>query len=113
LLQVDAYAFLVESNFQAPIVGGIIIYDDLIPRQVKPNPRKVKEVLENVMALLKSRVLPEAEGNNNKCLSCSYYPLCQILPKQGGITETQIRNGFRSEDRDKTAFLVDYERLQE
>lgn len=95
LLQVDAYAFLAEgSSKYSPIIGGIIVYNDLRPREVKPNPERAREVLRQVIWLLESDVLPEAEGSSNKCGKCAYYPLCQVLPQEGGLKDTEIKNAF-------------------
>lgn len=95
LPQVDAYAFLAEgSSKYSPIISGIIIYNDLIPREVKPNPERAREVLRQGIWLLGSDVLPEAEGNSSKCAKCAYYPLCQVLPQEGGLKDTQVRNAF-------------------
>ena len=92
LLQVDAYTFLAEGSPKySPVVGGVIIYNDLIPREVKPNPERAKQILGKVIELLESDVLPEAEGNINKCVRCAYYPLCQILPQKGGLEDTEIK----------------------
>ena len=94
-LQVDAYAFLAEGNPKySPIIGGIIVYNDLKPRKVKPNPENAIEVFREVMWLLGSDVLPEAEGKENRCVKCNYYALCQVLPKEGGLKATDIRNAF-------------------
>ena len=99
LLQVDAYAFLAEANPEySPIVGGIIIYNDLVPRKVNPDPERAKEILGEVIRLLKSDILPEAEGNTNKCVSCAYYPLCQVLPQKGGLKDAQIKNFLSHKD---------------
>lgn len=95
LLQVDAYAFLLEgSSHYSPVIGGIIVYNDLIPRRVDPDPERAREVLREVIWLLESDVLPEAEGSSNKCVKCAYYPLCQVLPQEGGLKESEIRNAF-------------------
>jgi len=92
LLQVDAYAFLAEGSPKySPVVGGVIIYNDLMPRHVKPNPERAKEILGKVIELLESDVLPEAEGNIKKCVKCAYYPLCQVLPQKGGLKDTEIK----------------------
>lgn len=97
LLQVDAYAFLAEACPKySPVVGGIIIYNDLIPRKVRPNPERAKEILGSVTKLLESSVLPEAEGNIKKCFSCDYYPLCQVLPQKGRLTDSQIKGRFNA-----------------
>ena len=95
LLQVDAYAFLVEGNSKySPIIGGIIIYNDLKPREVKPNPERAREVFRQVIWLLGSDILPKAEGSGNKCVKCAYYPLCQLLPQEGGLKDAEIKNAF-------------------
>lgn len=97
-LQVDAYAFLAETNRKYwPIKCGMIIYNDLVPRKVESNPKRVKEILGRLMKLLESDVLPEAENNPNKCTKCSYYPLCQILPRKGGLKTSEIRKSFSIE----------------
>ena len=96
-LQVDAYAFLAEGSSYSPVIGGIIVYNDLEPRKVEPHPEKAEEVLREVIWLVESDVLPEAEGNSNKCLKCDYYPLCQLLPQEGGLTDTEIKNAFATQ----------------
>ena len=102
LLQVDAYAFLAEGNSKySPIIGGIIIYNDLRPRKVKPNPERAREALRRVIWLLVRDVLPEAEGNSNKCVKCTYYTLCQVLPQEGGLKATEIKSAFASRLRPK------------
>ena len=95
LLQIDAYAFLAEgSSKYSPVISGIIIYNDLRPREVTLHPEKAEEVLREVIWLLESAVLPEVEESGNKCVKCDYYPLCQILPREGGLTDTQIKSAF-------------------
>ena len=100
-LQVDAYAFLAEGNNYSPVISGIIIYNDLKPRKVKPNPDNAIEVLREVIWLLENDVLPEVEGNENKCKKCSYYALCQVLPVEGGLRVTEIKNAFAKRLRRK------------
>lgn len=95
-IQVDAYAFLAEAYKEySPVTGGIIIYNDLVPRQVRPNPKRVEGLLDGVLKLLENDCLPDAQVNINKCVSCSYYPLCQVLPREGGLTEGELKNTFR------------------
>ena len=98
LLQLDAYAFLAEGKPEySPIVGGIIIYSDLKPREVMPNPDKAIEVLREVIWLLENDSLPKEKSNKNTCKKCSYYALCQVLPKEGRLTATEIRNAFATQ----------------
>lgn len=95
LLQVDAYAFLAMGDSRySPIISGIIIYNDLKPRRVEPNPKWAEEVLGKVIKLLEDDILPEAEEHMTKCVTCAYYTLCQVLPKRGGLEGTEIKNLF-------------------
>lgn len=92
-LQLDAYAFLIEGDERyrnTPIKSGVILYNDLTPREVKLEPSNVEGVLEKVKRTLDCKKLPEAKPNTN-CGFCYYYPLCQVLPKKGGLTVNQIK----------------------
>jgi CRISPR/Cas system-associated exonuclease Cas4 (RecB family) len=97
LLQLDAYAFLAEESEYSPVVDGIIIYNDLKPRKVKPDPDHAVEVLREAIWLLENDSLPEEKGNKTICKKCSYYALCQVLPKEGGLTANEIRNAFATQ----------------
>ena len=102
ILQVDAYAFLAEGNNYSPVVGGIIVYNDLKPRKVKPNPKNAMQVLNQVIWLLDFEdALPEENDNKNTCKKCSHYALCQVLPSEGGLKATEIRNAFAKRLRRK------------
>ena len=90
-LQVDAYAFLMENSGYTPLEYGIVLYNDLKPRKVKPEPAEAKELLDKVTKLLESKILPEGCNNNKKCLFCRYYSLCQVLPRKGGQTASIIK----------------------
>lgn len=94
ILQVDAYAFLAEGNGFSPVVCGVVIYNDLKPMKVKPNPNHAVEVLREMIWLLENDDLPKEKGNKNICKKCSYYALCQVLPKEGGVTASNIKNAF-------------------
>jgi len=94
-LQVDAYAFLAEGNNYSPVVGGIIVYNDLKARNVRPNLKNAMQVLNEVIWLLDFEdALPEENDNKNTCKKCSHYALCQVLPPEGGLKATEIRNAF-------------------
>lgn len=102
ILQVDAYAFLAEGTKYSPVVGGIIIYNDLETRKVKPNPKNAMQVLNQMIWLLDFEdVLPEQNDNKNTCKKCSHYALCQVLPPEGGLKATEIRNAFAKRLRRK------------
>jgi len=86
-LQLDAYSFLIEKEGYVPVKSAIIIYKDLVPREVIPNPERVPEYIGMAEKVLQSDILPEKE---DKCAYCSYGPLCAILPEKGGLTTDQI-----------------------
>lgn len=91
-LQVDAYAFLMEGDERykdAPIKSGVILYNDLRPIEVKPEPARVPKILEKMKAILELDSLPQVRPNT-RCFYCYYFPLCQVLPKEGGLSARQI-----------------------
>ena len=91
-LQVDAYAFLMEGDERyknIPIKSGVILYNDLRPIEIKPEPARIPKILEKMKATLELDSLPEIKPNT-RCLYCYYSPLCQVLPKEGGLSARQI-----------------------
>ena len=92
-LQLDAYAFLMEGDERyknTPVKSGVILYNDLIPREVKLEPTNIEGMLEKVKRTLSCKTLPEVKSNTN-CTFCYFYPLCRVLPKKGGLTANQIK----------------------
>lgn len=91
-LQVDVYAFLMEGDERykdAPIKSGVILYNDLRPIEVKPEPVRVPKILAKMKAILELDNLPQVRPNT-RCFYCYYSPLCQVLPKEGGPSARQI-----------------------
>ena len=99
-IQIDAYAYLAEQNGYKPIFG-LILYNDLIPRETKPSPERIPEIIKKIKEILSSDFLPSLELSESdkfkqsddpreKCRYCHYYPLCQILPENGGIRMNEI-----------------------
>ncbi|MDH5733950.1 MAG: CRISPR-associated protein Cas4 [Candidatus Bathyarchaeota archaeon] len=91
-LQVDAYAFLMEGDERykdVPIKSGVILYNDLRPIEIKPEPAHIPKILERMKDTLKLGSLPEIRPNT-RCLYCYYSPLCQVLPREGGLSARQI-----------------------
>ena len=90
-LQVDAYAFLMEEDKRfkdAPIKGGVILYNDLRPREVESETALIPKMLEKMKQILECDTLPKAGSSN--CSFCYYYPLCQTLPQEGGLKPGEI-----------------------
>ena len=80
----------------SPVKSGVIIYSDLVPREVRPNPKRVEGLLDGSVEVVGERLFAGGKANDNKCVSCSYYPLCQVLPREGGLTEGELKNTFRA-----------------
>lgn len=94
-LQLDAYCFLVEKDGYNPLKSAVIIYNDLIPREVSPEPDRVPYFVSKTNALLRSDLLPRSV---DKCQYCPYAPLSAILPEQGGVSADEIlylKHGLR------------------
>ena len=84
-LQVNAYAYLALNCGFAPIKSLYVIYNDLRPRELKPEPETIPPLVDEVNVFLQSTdTLPEV-NDGNACKTCGYYPLCQVLPQGGGI----------------------------
>jgi len=90
-LQLNAYAYLAQLCGYAPVTKLFVIYNDLRPREIKPEPQTIPPLVEEVKSFLENMdILPEAE-EEYKCETCSYFPLCQVLPRKGGIREDHLK----------------------
>lgn len=87
-VQLNAYAYLAEVDGFSPIICGVIIYRDLIPREVEPDIDSVPNLIQRYYKLKESYVMPQGKYEN--CQYCSYRPLCSILPRKAKITKEQL-----------------------
>jgi CRISPR/Cas system-associated exonuclease Cas4 (RecB family) len=111
-IQIDAYAYLAEDSKFSPVRRAVIMYNDLIPREVMPAPQRIPEFVEKVKGILESDAIPprglwERDKAMNtrdifeKCRICGYYPLCQVLPVRTRISLEEIRAlRLREEERE-------------
>jgi CRISPR-associated protein Cas4 len=80
LIQIGAYALLVEDKFDTEIKEAFILYlDQKIKRHIEMNPflrLEVKETLSKVNNLLKSDNIPDFCKNSNKCKVCNLKNQC-------------------------------------
>lgn len=89
-LQVNAYAYLAENCGYKPVKGLFVVYNDLRPREVAPMPDIVPPLVLEVSSFLGSADLMPESMDGKTCGFCSYYPLCQVLPKSGGIRKDHL-----------------------
>ena len=87
-IQIAAYALLLEDHHKKQIKEGFVTYlDTKQRRQIPINPflrLEVKELIENVNNLLKSKEIPSFCNNQNKCNACGL--------KQDCFNEKKIKN---------------------
>lgn len=79
--------FLVERDGYTPVKSAVIVYNDLIPREIAADPIRIPEFVTNVKTLLGSNLLPRSI---QRCQYCAYGPLSAILPDDGGVTVDDI-----------------------
>jgi len=86
-IQLDAYAFLVEKEGYAPVKSAVIVYEDMLPREIEPTPERVPDYIHKVNELLLNDILPK---KGERCSYCAFSPLCTILPDDGGLSANEI-----------------------
>jgi CRISPR-associated protein Cas4 len=79
-VQIAAYSLLLQEHFKKPVKEGFVRYlDTKQNRQIVMNPYmadEVKKLVDEVIALLESRELPDYCNNENKCRKCGLREKC-------------------------------------
>jgi len=79
-IQIGAYALLLEEAYHHPIKEGFVVYlDSKERRHIAINEfikLEVRELIQKVDSLLKSKEIPDFCGNENKCLACGLKEDC-------------------------------------
>ena len=79
-IQIAAYSLLLQEHFSKPIKEGFVVYlDTKDKRHIAINPymrEEVKQMVDEVIALLESRELPDFCNNENKCRKCGLKETC-------------------------------------
>lgn len=82
-IQLAAYALLLEDKFDIKINEGVVYYadaDKTVSIMINPFLKdQVKNLITNVLALLKSPEIPPLVGNENKCSVCGLRERCHSL----------------------------------
>lgn len=82
-LELNACAYLAQNCGYAPVMALYVVYDDQKPREMKPETEAIPGLVEEIETFIKiTKLLPPAP-EEEKCMVCIYYPLCQMLPKTG------------------------------
>ena len=79
-IQIAAYSMLLQEKFNKEIKEGFIVYlDSKEKRHIAINPfmkQEVKQIVDEVIALLESKELPDFCNNENKCRKCGLKQIC-------------------------------------
>ncbi len=79
-IQIAAYSLLLQEYFKKPIKEGFVVYlDTRQKRRIAINPYMKEEVIQmvdDVIALLEDKELPNYCGNENKCRKCGLKQTC-------------------------------------
>lgn len=79
-IQLAAYSLLLQERFKKPIKEGFVVYlDTKEKRHIAMNPfmkEEVKQIVDNIIALLEKKELPDFCNNENKCRKCGLKQTC-------------------------------------
>jgi len=79
-IQLAAYSLLLQEKFKKPVKEGFVHYlDSRQKRQIVMNPYmadEVKQLVEEIIALLKGKDIPDFCSNENKCRKCGLKQTC-------------------------------------
>ena len=79
-IQIAAYSLLLQEKYSKPIKEGFVVYiDSKEKRHISINPfmkQEVKQLVDQVIALIESKELPDFCNNKNKCRSCGLRKTC-------------------------------------
>ena len=79
-IQIAAYSLLLQEKFNKQIKEGFVVYlDTKEKRHIAINPfmkQEIRQLVDEVIALLESRKLPDFCSNENKCKKCGLKQTC-------------------------------------
>ena len=79
-IQIAAYSLLLQEKFKKPIKEGFVLYlDTKEKRHIAINPfmkEEVKKIVDEVIALLENKQLPDFCNSENKCRKCGLKSTC-------------------------------------
>jgi len=79
-IQIAAYSLLLQEKFQKEVKEGFVYYlDTKEKRHIAINPymkEEIRQLVEDVIALMESKDVPDFCNNENKCLKCGLKDTC-------------------------------------
>lgn len=93
-IQIAAYSLLLQEHFNKPIKEGFVVYlDAKEKRHIAINPymkEEVRQIVNEVIALLESRELPDFCNNENKCRKCGLKGTCYDEEEVNNLLKIKI-----------------------
>jgi len=98
-IQIAAYSLLLQEKFNRPVKEGFIFYlDTKEKRHVAINPfmrEEINHIVDDVIALLESKELPDFCGNENKCRKCGLRQTCYNEEEVNNLLKIGIPNSVK------------------
>lgn len=93
-IQISAYSLLLQEKFNKQIKEGFVVYlDSKEKRHIAINPfmkREVRQIVDEVIALLESKELPDFCNNENKCRKCGLRETCYNEEEVNNLLKVKI-----------------------
>ena len=93
-VQIAAYSLLLQEKFQKPVKEGFVYYlDSKEKRHITINPymkEEIKQLVDDVIALMESKELPDFCNNENKCRKCGLRQTCYNEEEVSSLLKVRI-----------------------
>ncbi|MBI4452578.1 CRISPR-associated protein Cas4 [Candidatus Woesearchaeota archaeon] len=93
-IQIAAYSLLLQEKFNKPVKNGFVCYlDTKVKRQIVINPfmkEEIKQIVDEVIALLEDKKLPDFCNNENKCRKCGLKQACYNEDEVNNLLKVKI-----------------------
>jgi len=93
-IQLAAYSLLLQEKFQKPVKEGFVYYLDAKERrQIVLNPfmkEEIKQMVDEIIALLESKDIPDFCNNENKCAKCGLKQTCYNEEEVNNLLKVKV-----------------------
>ena len=93
-VQIAAYSLLLQEKFQKPVKEGFVYYlDSKEKRNITINPymkEEIRHLVDDVIALMESRDVPDFCNNENKCRKCGLKQTCYNEEEVSSLLKVRI-----------------------
>lgn len=104
-IQIAAYSLLLQEHFKKPIKEGFVVYLDANEkRHIAINPfmkEEVRQLVNEIAALLESKELPDYCNNENKCRKCGLKQTCYSGDEVNKLLKVRISRVLKARRFDK------------